>query len=114
MTAFRPGASPPPVRMPTRLATRGVCLPGSGRDEVGAKPARTGALLLDSVKRRGPGGPLFTRAREAVREVPRLPSRQAEVAELADAPDSKSGGLRAVWVRPPPSALADRGAIASV
>ena len=30
---------------------------------------------------------------------------RAEVAELADAPDSKSGGLRAVWVRPPPSAL---------
>src|SRR5439155_20632295 len=29
---------------------------------------------------------------------------QAEVAELADAPDSKSGGLRAVWVRFPPSA----------
>src|ERR687884_1526650 len=31
-------------------------------------------------------------------------SSQAEVAELADAPDSKSGGLRAVWVRFPPSA----------
>src|SRR5215475_10182304 len=30
--------------------------------------------------------------------------RPAEVAELADAPDSKSGGLRAVWVRFPPSA----------
>src|SRR5919199_184505 len=30
---------------------------------------------------------------------------RAEVAELADAPDSKSGGLRAVWVRSPPSAL---------
>ena len=29
---------------------------------------------------------------------------EAEVAELADAPDSKSGGLRAVWVRFPPSA----------
>src|SRR5438270_2187349 len=28
----------------------------------------------------------------------------AEVAELVDAPDSKSGGLRAVWVRFPPSA----------
>jgi hypothetical protein len=27
------------------------------------------------------------------------------VAELADAPDSKSGVLRDVWVRPPPSAL---------
>ena len=24
------------------------------------------------------------------------------VAELADAPDSKSGGRKAVWVRPPP------------
>src|SRR6478735_9155505 len=29
---------------------------------------------------------------------------QAEVAELADAPDSKSGSLRGVWVRFPPSA----------
>src|SRR5262249_53736292 len=29
----------------------------------------------------------------------------AEVAELADAPDSKSGSLRGVWVRFPPSAL---------
>src|SRR6266516_1297223 len=36
--------------------------------------------------------------------------RQAEVAELADAPDSKSGGLRAVWVRLPPSASRKRGA----
>src|SRR5439155_18269143 len=32
--------------------------------------------------------------------------QQAEVAELADAPDSKSGSLRGVWVRFPPSALA--------
>src|ERR1700710_1933752 len=31
---------------------------------------------------------------------------QAEVAELADAPDSKSGSLRGVWVRFPPSASA--------
>src|SRR5205823_11262903 len=31
-------------------------------------------------------------------------SRCAEVAEPVDAPDSKSGGLRAVWVRLPPSA----------
>src|ERR671924_1902487 len=31
--------------------------------------------------------------------------RSAEVAELADAPDSKSGGPRAVWVRFPPSAF---------
>src|SRR4051794_16138818 len=30
----------------------------------------------------------------------------AEVAELADAPDSKSGSPRGVWVRFPPSALA--------
>src|SRR5512141_1839640 len=29
---------------------------------------------------------------------------RAEVAELADAPDSKSGSLRGVWVRFPPSA----------
>ncbi len=34
----------------------------------------------------------------------RFPQR-AEVAELADAPDSKSGSLRGVWVRFPPSAL---------
>src|SRR4029079_5863248 len=31
-------------------------------------------------------------------------ARRAEVAELADAPDSKSGSLRGVWVRFPPSA----------
>jgi hypothetical protein len=31
--------------------------------------------------------------------------QQAEVAELADAPDSKSGSLRGVRVRFPPSAL---------
>src|SRR5437763_16705017 len=35
-------------------------------------------------------------------------SRPAEVAELADAPDSKSGSLRGVWVRFPPSASAVR------
>ena len=28
----------------------------------------------------------------------------ADVAELADAPDSKSGTRKSVWVRPPPSA----------
>ncbi len=33
----------------------------------------------------------------------------AEVAELADAPDSKSGGRKAVWVRFPPSALITPG-----
>ena len=32
------------------------------------------------------------------------PSRQAEVAELVDAPDSKSGARKGVWVRAPPSA----------
>src|SRR5712664_1953104 len=32
-------------------------------------------------------------------------ARQAEVAELADAPDSKSGARKGVWVRFPPSAL---------
>src|SRR5439155_20581046 len=35
---------------------------------------------------------------------PGLLFRCAEVAEPVDAPDSKSGGLRAVWVRVPPSA----------
>jgi hypothetical protein len=33
-----------------------------------------------------------------------FPSLQADVAELADAPDSKSGSRKGVWVRPPPSA----------
>src|SRR5438132_11389121 len=37
-----------------------------------------------------------------------VPCARAEVAELADAPDSKSGSLRGVWVRFPPSAL-DQG-----
>ena len=32
-------------------------------------------------------------------------SAQAEVAELADAPDSKSGPRKGVWVRVPPSAI---------
>src|SRR3954447_26178300 len=32
---------------------------------------------------------------------------RAEVAELADAPDSKSGSLRGVWVRFPPSAFVE-------
>src|SRR5918911_3724708 len=38
------------------------------------------------------------------RRDPGLLFPQAEVAELVDAPDSKSGGLRVVWVRFPPSA----------
>ena len=36
--------------------------------------------------------------------------RIAGVAELADAPDSKSGGRKAVWVRPPPPAPEFRAA----
>src|SRR6266550_2716451 len=39
------------------------------------------------------------------------PEARAEVAELADAPDSKSGGLRAVWVHVPPSALTVLGLV---
>ena len=39
------------------------------------------------------------------REHPGYDAHRAEVAELADAPDSKSGSLRGVWVRFPPSAL---------
>jgi hypothetical protein len=35
----------------------------------------------------------------------RVESYQARVAELADAPDSKSGGRKAVWVQLPPRAL---------
>ena len=34
---------------------------------------------------------------------------KADVAELADALDSKSGGRKAVWVRPPPSAPLNKG-----
>ena len=34
----------------------------------------------------------------------RCSERQADVAELADALDSKSGTRKSVWVRPPPSA----------
>src|SRR5260370_13330465 len=34
---------------------------------------------------------------------------RAEVAELADAPDSKSGARKGVWVRVPPSASPERG-----
>src|SRR4029453_4345236 len=44
------------------------------------------------------------RPQRAVNRAPRVPSRCAEVAELADAPDSKPGSLRGVWVRFPPSA----------
>jgi hypothetical protein len=40
---------------------------------------------------------------------------RAEVAELADAPDSKSGEGNLVWVRVPPSALATmRGWVAEL
>ena len=33
---------------------------------------------------------------------------RAEVAELADAPDSKSGARKGVWVRVPPSAYEEK------
>ena len=74
----RDGREPPAERL-----SGGVCCHGSG----------------DSNRLRGK---VLSRAR-ACRGVTIEPS--AEVAELADAPDSKSGSLRGVWVRPPPSAL---------
>src|SRR6185503_11523291 len=40
---------------------------------------------------------------------PSLASLQARVAELVDAPDSKSGGGNTVWVRVPPRVLIRRG-----
>src|SRR5215212_3449557 len=43
-------------------------------------------------------------ANESGRAVMLVPWRRAEVAELADAPDSKSGARKGVWVRFPPSA----------
>src|SRR5439155_7979101 len=48
--------------------------------------------------------PVFKRYRTPL-ESGRLRWASAEVAELVDAPDSKSGSLRGVWVRFPPSAL---------
>src|SRR5262245_59907907 len=52
----------------------------------------------------GSGHNRFTGQRNTDGIDPAYDERSAEVAELADAPDSKSGGLRAVWVQVPPSA----------
>ena len=58
--------------------------------------------------------PIFNRPEPLSKSRPSRGSRRtiavrAEVAELADAPDSKSGSLRGVWVRFPPSALESTG-----
>src|SRR5688500_12547366 len=50
-----------------------------------------------------PAPPDASRTRPVQHAVNMAGSR-AEVAELVDAPDSKSGSLRGVWVRFPPSA----------
>ena len=78
MTAFSPGQSPPPVRIPMRHAP-----------------------VVERLT------PRRARMRTSTVTLP------AEVAELADAPDSKSGAREGVWVRAPPSALRSTGARAS-
>ena len=62
-----------------------------------------------SCSRRRTSRSASAQAKRRPRTARRTMAAQAEVAELADAPDSKSGGLRAVWVRFPPSALGLRG-----
>src|SRR5512132_1109769 len=88
VTALKPVLTLPPLSAVSDV--RGFLIGGvsglRGRlaSETGASAARGG--------RRG-------------RPIPRTMDGRAEVAELADAPDSKSGSLRGVWVRFPPSAL---------
>ncbi len=52
----------------------------------------------------GPPLVAFTEHRACTDSRPSTIPWQAEVAELVDAPDSKSGSLRGVWVQVPPSA----------
>src|SRR3954465_11486428 len=64
-----------------------------------ASAATVGATLLRRTAKSYGNDPVSER-----RRVGSTMRAQAEVAELADAPDSKSGSLRGVWVRFPPSA----------
>ncbi len=52
-----------------------------------------------------PGSVRLAHHRRRVDVIDVLSSSKAEVAEPVDAPDSKSGGRKVVWVRVPPSAL---------
>src|SRR5437868_2692368 len=117
----------PPSSQPTEHSARASrpAQPASGDETHKHRrydpwPSRSGGT------RRGgthgsPANPLLLRSAQTTRPAPPgRPSRPpatkrartgdtilapAEVAELADAPDSKSGARKGVWVRSPPSAL---------
>ncbi len=73
--------------------------PANERVFLGRVPVSIGPRLSLNVNR-----PFEAPATAVRRYACRLRCCRAEVAELADAPDSKSGSLRGVWVRFPPSA----------
>ena len=77
-----------------------------------ALPLAMQSLLPQIAAGRKPGPESHGRRRPHTERSPMTPRTHvdgAEVAELADASDSKSGGRKAVWVRFPPSALVTWG-----
>jgi hypothetical protein len=67
-----------------------------------ARPSPAGRCVAVALERLVPNN--FRYLQWPALQVKSFPAPNAGVAELADAPDSKSGGRKAVWVRPPPPA----------
>src|SRR5438045_8889250 len=104
-----PPLPPPPPPQPAASRASPAAKPNSAASEILllTRPPQSPTGPMQRGPAPAAGASIGPWRRHFNRQAPLQWPERAEVAELADAPDSKSGSLRGVWVRFPPSALAN-------